>query len=60
MLLSGLRNLLASDVARGLGLTQKTQYPLIKEHTLNYRGLLFVVIYGIFLKYGVLGSFGKR
>ena len=28
---------------------QRTQYPLIKEYTLNYRGPNFIIIYGKFL-----------
>ena len=41
------------------GYTQRTQYTLTKEYTLNYRGLIIFVIEGIFLNQGVLGSLGR-
>ena len=36
----------------------ENRIPLIKEYTLNYRGLNFR-IYGMFLNLGVLGSLGE-
>ena len=36
---------------------QKTQHPLILEYALSYRGLN-IMIYGIFLNSGVVGSLG--
>ena len=37
------------------GPSQRTQYSLIKEYTLNHKA---PITYGIFLNYGVLGSLG--
>ena len=37
--------------------TQRAQYPLIKDYTLNNKGI-HIMIYAIFLNYGVLGSLG--
>ena len=37
--------------------TQRPQYPLIKEYTLNYSRIP-TMIYGIFLNYGIMESLG--
>ena len=41
-----------------LNLTQRTQYPSIKEYTLNHN-IKAPVLSGIFLNKGVLGSLGR-
>ena len=40
-----------------MGLLREPNTPFFKDSILNYRGL-HIMIYGIFLNYGVLGSLG--